>query len=93
MLDGKLLLIFNEAMARRFRYARLKMKLTQGRLAELLGVSQKTLSQIETGRTLVPNVSYQRFRSIMGKHLPYIIWDTGQENYEPISARSKIKTK
>jgi len=61
----------DDFIRRRFRVAREERRLSQREMAALLGVSQATISGIETGRVKIGAGSLARFAEILGKPITF----------------------
>lgn len=58
--------IFNEDMGRRLMLVRMKAMMTQAHLAQRLGISQQTLSQLELGRLRTANFNCAKLEVLFG---------------------------
>ncbi len=74
--------IFTQEMGVRMVYARRRMKLTQDRMAKLLGISRSELSRIECGDRARPYFTVSHMQDILGRHFRYVIDGTNWEEYE-----------
>jgi transcriptional regulator with XRE-family HTH domain len=90
-------IVFDPEMGRRLNYARQKMKNAEGKpilqaeLARLLGVSQATISKIETGKQTGTIINVGRIRAVLGKHFNFVLTGEGAENYKPYQPLTKAR--
>lgn len=92
--------IFNAEIGERMKYMRMKMKMDQKELGAKLGVSQQTISSLETGKIRVPEKPFttHQFLEVFGKLASHVLYGTNDFPYGHITreywdARLKINRK
>lgn len=75
--------IFDAERGNRLRYMRMKLLLDQRELAEKLGISASTLSDIEKGKLAVSRIPFtlSQFMDIFGDLTSHILLGTGMERH------------
>lgn len=72
--ETKLSVLFDAEMAERFALIRMRMQLGQDEIADILGVSQQTISRLERGHLRQPEFSLALMRAVFGEHVEFILF-------------------
>jgi transcriptional regulator with XRE-family HTH domain len=75
--------IFDKAMGERLALMRMKMLMDQKELADILGIDQHTVSDLEKGRLGVPRTPFtvKLLKDIFAGDMGYILYGTNSERY------------
>lgn len=76
-------------MGQRLKLMRMMLHLDQTRLGDYLGVSQKTISDIENGRTRLAPFSVGRLEGMFGDRVGYILLNSSPERFSPTTIVTK----
>lgn len=74
--------IFDKAMGRRLKTARMRKFMDQKELGNWLGVSQSVISDLELGNVKTGDFNLARLRALFGDATNYILTGSKREQYE-----------
>lgn len=67
----------------------MRMLIDQSELGRLLGISQRTVCEVEVGkRAVVKSLTLARFKAILGQHSGFVLIGSGSEKYNMGSIKS-----
>lgn len=83
--------VWTLAMGERLRIARQAMDLDQVQMAKDLGITQATLSKIESGRSQGSRsaVTLAHWIEVLGAHAGYVFNASGSSRYDELAIRTK----
>lgn len=77
--------IFDKAMAERFAIERRNLKLSQKQMADKFGLTQTTISRLESGKIDHIPVTTEKFRIVFGKGFDYVLSAIGYWHHEQLN--------